>query len=257
MSARWTIIGVDCATQEERMGLARAVLHEDGALRLERVTLGTAGESAAANISQWIAAAGEDRFVLALDAPLGWPKPLGSALTRHAAGEPLEAVADELFRRDTDRLVQKTLGKLPPDVGADRIARTARAALDLLAAVRAQTRRPIPLAFAQAEEAGVIEVFPSATLIARGVSGAGYKSDTPRGRKARRELLERLEREVDLAATRDIMVEDANLFDALVCVLAGADFARGLCVPPRDLERARKEGFIWFRASGQRSLFGS
>lgn len=235
------------------MGLARAVLHEDGSLRLERVTLGTAGESAAANISQWIS--GSDRFLIALDAPLGWPKPMGGALSRHVAGEPLKPAADELFRRDTDRLVQKTIGKLPPDVGADRVARTARAALDLLAAVRAQTRKPIPLAFEQGAEAGVIEVFPAATLITRGVSGAGYKSDSPRGRKARRDLLDRLSVELDLESARDVMVEDANLFDAVVCVLAGADFARGMCVPPRDLERARKEGFIWFRASGQRALF--
>jgi hypothetical protein len=84
----------------------------------------------------------------------------------------------------------------------------------------------------------------------------GYKSETTRGRKARRELLDRLGRELDVAASRDVMIEDANLFDAMVCVLAGADFARGLCTPPLDVERARKEGFIWFRATGQRALFG-
>ena len=55
MTQRWTIVGVDCATQEAQLGLARAVLHESGELELERVTLGTAGESAAASINQWIA----------------------------------------------------------------------------------------------------------------------------------------------------------------------------------------------------------
>jgi predicted RNase H-like nuclease len=235
------------------MGLARAVLHEGGALRLERVTLGTAGESAAASISQWIA--GQERFVLALDAPLGWPKPLGVALKQHVAGEPLKAAADDLFRRETDRLVHRAVGKLPPDVGADRVARTARAALDLLTAVRTLAKRPIPLAYRQGQEAGAIEVFPAATLITRGVSGVGYKSGTPRGRRARRELLDRLSKELDLTAVRDVMIEDANLFDAVVCVLAGADFARGLCVEPEDRERARKEGFIWFRATAQRALF--
>lgn len=235
------------------MGLARAVLQESGTLRLERLTLGTAGESAAANIAQWIG--GQDRFVVALDAPLGWPKPLGTALSRHTAGERLKPGADELFRRETDRLVHKHVGKMPPDVGADRVARTARAALDLLAAVRARTGQPVPLAFAQGQEAGVVEVFPAATLITRGVSAVGYKADTTRGRKTRREVLSRLGQELDLSSTRDVMVEDANLFDAMVCVLAGADFARGLCVAPTDLVRARKEGFIWFRASGQRALF--
>lgn len=255
MTQRWTIVGVDCATQEERMGLARAVLHESGELELERVTLGTAGESAAASINQWIS--GQERFILALDAPLGWPDPLGAVLAQHHAGEPLHLDAEALFRRDTDRLVQRRLRRLPPDVGADRVARTARAALDLLDAVRALAGRPVPLAWEQGREAGVIEVYPVATLVARGVSAVGYKANTSRGRRARGQLLTRLAQELALRPTPDVIVDDANLFDATVCVLAGADFARGLCVAPREGERdrARKEGFIWFRSSGQRALF--
>lgn len=254
MSAHWTIVGVDCATQEERMGLARAVLHEDGALKLERVTLGTAGESAAASVSQWIA--GSERFVLALSAPLGWPRALGKTLARHSAGEPLKDLADRLFRRDTDRLVHKLLGKQPPDVGADRVARTAYAALQLLTSVRALAGRPVPLAWRQGEESGAIEVYPAATLITRGVSGVGYKANTAQGRKARAALLTRLQKQLDLQSMREVLIDDADLFDAALCALAGADFALGQCVPPPDLERARGEGFIWFRASGQRTLFG-
>jgi len=236
------------------MGLARAVLDEQGILHLERVTLGTAGESASANICQWIE--GREHFVIALDAPLGWPLPLPAALAQHTAGERLPISADELFRRETDRAVHKRTGKAPPDIGADRVALIAHAALSLLAAVRKRAQRPISLAFSQAQESGVIEVFPAATLIARGAPGVGYKTATSRGRSARRELLDRLSRELDVTAARDVMIEDANLFDAVVCALAGADFARGLCEPPTDLERARREGFIWVRSSGQRSLFG-
>jgi predicted RNase H-like nuclease len=249
----WTIVGVDCATQEERMGLARGVLSEAGALAVERVTLGTAGESAAASVSQWISA--RPAFVLALDAPLGWPKALGSALSKHVAGGEIAASADDLFRRQTDRLVHKTLGKWPPEIGADRIARTARAALDMLKGVRAHAGRPVPLAWQQGQDSGAVEVFPAATLLARGVSGTGYKANTQQGRKARAELLERLAQEVDIRTDRDVMIEDANLFDAMLCVLAGADFARGACVEPTDLERAKQEGFIWFRAGAQTNLF--
>ena len=249
----WTIVGIDCATQEERMGLARGVLSADGALSVERITLGTAGESAAASVSQWIAS--QAQFVLALAAPLGWPARLGEALAQHVAGAELKPAPDELFRRQTDRLVQKVLGKLPPDVGADRVARTARAALALLSDVRALAARPIPLAWRQASESGAIEVYPAATLISRGVSGVGYKASTAQGRKTRAEILKRLAKHADIKATRDVMVEDANLFDAMVCVLAGADFARGVCVEPPNLEIARKEGHIWFRGNGQGSLF--
>jgi predicted RNase H-like nuclease len=253
MAQRWIIVGVDCATQEAQMGLARAVLHESGELELERVTLGTAGESAAASISQWIGT--HEHYVVAFDAPLGWPKALGTALSRHTAGEPLKAAADALFRRETDRLVHKQLRKLPPDVGADRVARTSRAALDLLREVRAHARRPVPLAWQQGAEAGVIEVFPAATLIARGVSATGYKTNTTRARHARGEVLNRLAQELTIRPSRDVIIDDTNLLDATVCALAAADFARGLCVAPEDPELARKEGFIWFRASGQRALF--
>jgi predicted RNase H-like nuclease len=254
MTASWTIVGVDCAPQEERTGLARALLHEDGVLRLERVTLGTAGESAAASVSQWIA--GSERFVLALSAPLGWPRAFGAELASHSAGEPLGQSHAQLFRRQTDRMVHKALGKQPPEVGADRVARTSLAALALLASVRALAARPIPLAWNQGQESGAIEVFPAATLIGHGVSGAGYKLNTQPGRKARAALLSRLQKQLDVQSMREVMIDDANLFDAAVCALAGADFARGHCVQPPDPERARKEGFIWFRASGQRGLFG-
>jgi predicted RNase H-like nuclease len=249
----WTIIGIDCATQEERMGLARGLMSESGALSVERVTLGTAGESAAASVSQWIR--GQARFVVAFDAPLGWPRRLGEALVKHVAGAPLAPGSDDQFRRQTDRLVQKTLGKMPPDVGADRIARTARAALTMLAAVRELADKPVPLAWKQAQDSGVIEVYPAATLITRGVSGVGYKAGTAQGRKARGQILTRLASEIDIKTTRELMIEDANLFDAMVCVLAGADFARGQCIEPPDDAQATKEGFIWFRGTGQRSLF--
>jgi predicted nuclease with RNAse H fold len=253
MTSGWTIVGVDCATQEEQLGLSRAALAANGVLTVERVTLGTAGESAAASIAQWIA--GKKQFVLAFDAPLGWPAPLSAALAGHVAGEPLREAPERLFRRHTDRWLQKQLGKTPPDVGADRIARTARAALLLLAEVRTQSARPIPMAWRQGEESGVIEVYPAATLIARGVSAGGYKAKTAQGRKARAELIERLAKEVEIKAARDLLIEDANLFDAVLCALAGADFARGQCCEPENATLARKEGFIWFRSSGQGSLF--
>ena len=254
MPDAWTIVGVDCATQEERMGLARGQLGADNVLRVERVTLGTAGESAAASVSHWIA--GQPQFVLALAAPLGWPERLGGALSGHSAGEPLCESADALFRRETDKLVHKAVGKQPPDVGADRVARTARAALALLSDVRALARQPIPLAWQQARESGAIEVYPAATLLAHGVSSTAYKAGTTQGRKARADILERLSAHALINVARDVMIQDANLFDAMLCVLAGADFAQGLCVEPLHPDRARKEGHIWFRGTGQGSLFG-
>jgi len=245
---RWTLVGIDCALDEQKLGLARARIDAAGKLTVERVTLGTAGESAAASVSAWLE--GAQQYVVALNAPLGWPARLAPSLKDHRAGEPLGPSPEDLFRRQTDQLVHKAVGKWPPEVGADRIARTAWAALGLLAEVRELSSRQLPLVLRQAES-GVIEVFPAATLRARSLTGAGYKAKTHAGRRARAELLERLGRELSLGVTRDLLIEDPNQFDALLCVLAGADFARGLCVPPSDLTLAKREGFIWFRSSGQ------
>lgn len=249
-AAAWTLVGVDCALDEQRLGLARAKLQADGTLRIERVTLGTAGESAAASVSTWIGAEGP--FVLALDAPLGWPQPLAASLQQHRAGEKLEAARDVLFRRQTDRELRKALGRWPPDVGS--IARTGLAALELLAEIRSLSERRVDLAWKQGADSGAIEVYPAATLLARGLSGAGYKAKTSSGRKARSELLQRLSAELTLEVTEALLIEDPNQFDALLCVLAAADFARGLCVEPSDRPLAKREGFIWFRSSGQTRL---
>ena len=248
----WTIIGVDCATQEERIGLARGTLDVAGRLRVERVTLGTAGESAAANICHWIA--GQARYIVALDAPLGWPIALGTALRTHRAGVELPVPADELFHRHTDRVVHRELGKWPLAVGADRIARTARAALGMLAEVRDILGKPMPLAWRQGRESGVIEVSPAATLAGRSLHGVGYKADTSAGRSARHDILQSLCGEMEIAVTHELMIEDADQLDALLCVLGGADFARGMCVEPDKLSVAKKEGFIWFRGAAQGAL---
>ena len=245
----WTVVGVDCALDEQRLGLARGRLDESGQLHIQRVTLGTAGESAAASVSTWIR--GAEAFVVALAAPLGWPQPLAASLLEHQAGEKLAAPRDTLFRRQTDRELRKALGRWPPEVGADRIARTGWAALELLSEIRGLSQRPVPLAWQQGVESGAIEVYPAATLLAHGHSSTSYKAKTPAGRRARQDLLQRLAAEMTLEVASAVLIEDPNQFDAVLCVIAGADFARGVCVEPTDRELAKREGFIWFRSSGQ------
>ncbi|MFI5306758.1 MAG: DUF429 domain-containing protein [Polyangiales bacterium] len=251
---RCVVVGVDCATTEERTGLAYAALDAKGPLEIKRVTLGTAGESCAATVAQWIAS---EPFVLALDAPLGWPAPLGLALSVHRAGEPIDDAPDAMFRRHTDRFVHVTLGKLPLEVGADRIARTAHAALRLLGEVRRLSRRRVELCWAPGKPGGAIEVYPAATLLSRGISARGYKHDDAEGRKARQEILERLGSELRFARPhdRDQVLEDQHMLDAVICTIAAADFARGEALLPDDVEAARREGWIWFRGRGQRGLF--
>ncbi|MGD8859679.1 MAG: DUF429 domain-containing protein [Myxococcales bacterium] len=253
MTQPWTIVGVDCATQEERTGLSHGLLDDAGELTVLRVTLGTAGESAAATIAGWLEDA--DRYLIAMDAPLGWPAPLADALQGHRAGDPLPGESDRLFRRATDRFVQKQLRKVPLEVGADRIARTARAALELLSEVRGLSGRELSMAWEPGADSGVLEVYPAATLLSRGIRASGYKTQNKNGREARAEMFERLSEHLVTSTTRELVMENDDLLDAMICVLAGADFARGEALPPEDLEQARREGWIWFRGRGQRTLF--
>jgi hypothetical protein len=249
----FTVVGVDCATQEERIGLAYGVVGADGAIALRRVTLGTAGESAAATVAGWIETA--ERYVVAFDAPLGWPAALGDALSRHRAGEPLEADVEHVFRRETDRFVSREIGCTPPDVGADRVARTAHAALGLLSRIRFAGSQALPLAWSPGESSGAIEVYPAATLRSRGIAHSGYKGERAGARKARAAIFERLQPELRADISVELLIENDDLLDAVVSMVGAADFARGAAIAPRDRERAAREGWIWFRGRGQRELF--
>jgi hypothetical protein len=82
-----------------------------------------------------------------------------------------------MFRRTTDLFIQARLGKRPLDVGVDRIARTAYAALRILGTLRVELGMPIPLAWAPADVSRVaaIEVYPAATLLAHRIRSIGYK----------------------------------------------------------------------------------
>ena len=233
------IIGIDCATQPRAVGLALGFW--DGEVsRVDRVEIG--GSGLAGRVAELIGADG--RCLIAIDAPLGWPTALGRGLAGHVAGAPLPATSAELFRRATDRFIKARVGKQPLDVGADRIARTAHAALTLIDAVRKATREAIPLAWGPAmrERVEVIEVYPAATLRARGVRDGGYKR--PEQDAERREILTALSGEMRLCDDR-LMQANADALDATLCVLAARDFLTGEAMQPEDEEAARREGWIW------------
>ncbi len=235
-----TVVGIDCATDPRNVGLALGL--SDG-LRatLVDVRLGSRTAPPHAVVAEWI---GDEPFLLALDAPLGWPVPLGRALQTHRAGAPLADDAHTLFRRETDRAVKQRLGKQSLDVGADRIARTAHAALSLLEAVGTILGRTIPLAWAPGEP-GAIEVYPAATLRAHGIASAGYKK--PENVGVRDRIAEALGGILTIEAPRDVLTATDHALDAALCVLAGHDFLAGATLPPDSLALAHVEGWIWIR----------
>lgn len=243
-----TIIGIDAATQPRKLGLARGHLDDDD-LVVTDALLGSEVESVAETIASWI---GDRPTLFAIDAPLGWPAPLAQGLHRHRAGQVLDGEGHDLFRRTTDRFVHKSIGKMPLDVGADRIARTAHMALRLLGEVRGRTGLDIPLAWSpEVEGVAAIEVYPAATLLAHRAAATGYKRKDDVSRDYRETILSALRHDWSLKMDDRLLAGSDDLLDAAVCVLAGADFLRGGCVAPTADQRATAEveGWIWF--SGQ------
>ena len=240
-----TVIGIDCAAQPKNVGLAL------GSWKSGRTTI---SETASARtwpaivsiIRDWVGGP----TLLALDAPLGWPASFGPALRGHSAGESIEGEANRLFRRETDDAIHAALKKRPLDVGADRIARTALAALRLLGDVREDLKQPIPLCWAPRKltRTQAIEVYPAATLKTRGSVHTGYKGPDAKARSARVSIARKLSGEfkVNTAACRQALGSD-HLLDAMVCVAAGFDFLDGKCLRPKDQSKIEPEGWIWVR----------
>jgi predicted RNase H-like nuclease len=216
-------------------------------LVLDRLGKVAKGESVADRVVDWIA--DDPRVLLAMDAPLGWPAALGDALAAHRAGDFLPVEPNQLFRRATDRFTHHQVGKLPLDVGADRIARTAHAALALLHEIGARRQCPVPLAWTPGftDPVAAIEVYPAAVLKITGMVFQGYKGPAQVAQRAG--IVSLLQKQLVFEAGTAILRADDDVLDAAICVLAGYHFLRGLCLPPADPDLARREGWIWFRGT--------
>ncbi|MBZ5538284.1 MAG: DUF429 domain-containing protein [Acidobacteriia bacterium] len=236
------LVGVDCATVDAKVGLALAE-YTYGKVSLKAATLCSRERSAANTVVEWLSNSTEPAL-LAIDAPLGWPLALARSLARHRAGQKIDTEPDEMFRRATDRFIKKQLSKTPLDVGADRIARTAHAALRLLGEVRRRLDIPIPLAWNSAFDGiSAIEVYPAATLVAYGFQSTGYKAPAQVG--GRREVLASLSSLIQVGRIAAVLELSADALDAAVCVLAAKDFLDGSALSPPDRGLAAQEGWIW------------
>lgn len=232
MNNRISIVGIDCATEPAKTGLALGYF-ENGALGVQEARCASRTEEAHRIAFEWLKS--RPKGLIALDAPLGWPSALARSLEDHEAGNPLSESANRMFRRVTDEEIWIRLRKRPFDVGANLIARTAHAALVLMERLRDLLDDPIPLAWSPTWQGrfAAIEVYPAATLLVRGLKG------TPnRDKWLKREVW----RDRPLPPSSDAR-------DAIVCLSAGADFLQGYARAPTELqlEAARREGWIWVR----------
>lgn len=261
MSVR--VIGIDCATDPRKVGLAwgdySTVAPGRGIVAVAGVRTGSPKpkDSGWTEIVETVTqcARGSEPVLLALDAPLGWPISMGAALIGHSAGSLPSATADCMFQRHTDRLIEQRIGKTPLEVGANLIARTAHSALRHLDQIRERLGIAVPLAWNPVLVSGaqVMEVYPAATLLAHGLSDAGYKGTSQDHRKTREKLTKELAKNQHVSGIAgDVhvrMVETDHALDAVVCCLAAADFLRDdvMCPEPDQVPLAKKEGWIWVK----------
>lgn len=241
-----TIVGIDCAVNPAKVGLALGT-YTSGRTVVDDVLLGSMAARPEDTIAHWL-----DRrkgaALLALDAPLGWPVPMGDRLAHHRAGERFDCAAHDLFRRTTDVFVKQRIGKQSLDVGADRIARTAWSALELLHALRVRLSAAIPLAWnSEVEDVSAIEVYPAATLAAVGISAKQYKDKTPAGADARERVISAVAEQIGITSAIPKIDVSSDGVDAAICVLAAHHFLTNQALLPPDDVPVQREGWIWVR----------
>lgn len=244
------LVGIDCATLAEKTGFAVGSLDpaDPSRVRIHEARCCARGDELAPLA---LAAIGDRPALIGLDAPLGWPGPLADTLSWHQAGAPFGSPVlsdDRMFSRATDLDIRTRFGKRPLEVGADRIARTARAALRLLGDLEARRNKPLPLGWKPGapDDVQAIEVYPAATLAAHRVVSKGYRQLPAARRKVLRALASQL---VLSPGLERALAANPHALDAVLCVLAAADYVRGLAVAPsvEQTTLSRREGWIWVR----------
>ena len=86
-------------------------------------------------------------------------------------------------------------------------------------------------------------MYPAATLVAHGFRSSGYKK--PKQVNKREEITSRLAGVLTLPADTSQMTRNADVLDAVVCLLAAKDFLDGRAMEPVDASLALQEGWIW------------
>jgi len=238
-------IGIDVAAQMKGCGYAVGYVASSGVMIEDAGLLDASfgSQSALEHLAEKIRSA--SGALIAIDAPLGWPALMGPSLSDHKAGDFLKVPRRELFRRTTDIAVKNLTGKMPLEVGAEKIAHAAHHAVEIIQRLRHLTGLPLPLAWSQqVRGAVIIEVYPGATLAGNGIASKGYRKTDSEGIAARLQIARQLQHSIPLSKWT---CGSVDVFDACLCLLAAKDFLGGNVARPENLELAEKEGWIWVR----------
>src|SRR4030065_323869 len=146
------------------------------------------------------------------------------------------------------RLVEVSLGR-PESSPGDQIAKWLQGSKTALIALDAPLGWPLALSKQlTGHSAGSPVGYPRATLRARSLESEGYKRS--KGIDLRQSLCAQILQELPTDLDSASLTADDNVFDAVLCALAGIDFVEGRALEPYDRATAYKEGWIWFGRPG-------
>ncbi len=273
------IIGIDCAADPKNIAVAFATT-VGAQLTVDRVLFGESGtadeesrrprlERLAAKIFEKIQSVSKPTL-LALDAPLGWPRPMGRVLECHTAGAALPekyADADLFFRRRTDRFIVDEIGKTPIEVGANLIARVTHTTLRLIGMLQSELKNaavkmadaPLRSYPAPTEGVNFIEVYPALAgpfFLEKGEKptqrdwrslAAELKTKKKKAKTDGEEtwdgrlhqIADRLDvciREDAVNDTKGTKARRDHGLDAILCAWTGARFLHDGCVAPDEVK---------------------
>jgi len=225
-------IGVDMASQPANTGL---VILEAADAHSPLSVVDANSRASDADILEAVEAAPE--YILAIDAPLGWPRRFREQLQDWTLTDWDDEIRNELIYRSTDRYVSGVL-KLgrPLSVSANLIAIPAMRARALL--------KRLKISHLDGTD-GAYETYPAASLRVWGLDEIRYKG--PRGTaEGRAELLHALIRRWGLrGGDHDLLTVNDHVLDALICAIT----VREVRQHPREIPTeyradAREEGWI-------------
>jgi hypothetical protein len=222
-------LGIDLAAQPEKTA-ACSITWSPKEARIDAAKLGVTDDD--------LTQLAETAERIGLDVPFGWPTKFVTVVSAHHQGMPCEEFSRHDLRfRATDHHVRRITGKWPLSVSTDRIGVPALRAIRLLC-------RFTPGALVDRSGAGrVVEVYPAAALIQWGFLKTNKKDFSELGEV----FLARVSNWLSISPKiRESLLNDRDIFDALIACLVTRAAAVGLCdpIPAECGEVAKTEGWI-------------
>ena len=232
------VVGIDFAAQPKKTWAAFGEVVPSGGLRITAIRHPVSDDAIIEMVHDGPA-------VVAIDVPFGWPDEFVSFVSQHNRREVPPDVDSAHFQfRMTDRFVRQKISKRPLSVSTNLIGITAHRMAALMKRLPPCDLPPLKILGSDTQ---VIEVYPSATLIALGVPGEGYKNASAEASELRAKIVDQLADDIEFSGVISEMCRDSDdALDACVCALTACLYLQGRTWSPSDDPLVGREGWIFF-----------